>query len=96
MSYSVPAYLAPFILAGMVGIIAALLFGLRSALSRTNWPESQRAKVLWSVSAIIVGWFALAVATSISGFYRPPSGKPRSPTLSPSPETWIPNPIRVV
>lgn len=79
MEYSVPSYLSPFILTGMIIVIAALLLGLRSALSRAAWPATDRAKALWGVSSLFVGWFVLAVVTSIAGYYRPPFGRP--PTI---------------
>jgi hypothetical protein len=79
MDYSVPAYLTPFILTGMIVVIAALLLGLRRALRRSTWPERDQANAFWSVSSLLVGWFVVAVVTSIAGYYRPPSGRP--PTL---------------
>ena len=79
MDYSVPAYLTPFILTGMIFVITSLLLGLRSALRRAAWPATDRAKALWSASLFLVGWFVVAVLTSIAGYYRPPSGRP--PTI---------------
>src|SRR6476620_7859841 len=76
MNYQVPAYLTPFILTGMIFVIATLVLGLRQAQRRAAWPEGDRAKALWSVSALLIGWFVVAVATSIAGFYRPSSGPP--------------------
>lgn len=76
MNYQVPAYLTPFIVTGMILVIGALVLGLRRALRRIAWPEADQAKVLWSVSALLVGWFVVAAATSIAGFYRPSSGPP--------------------
>jgi hypothetical protein len=76
MNYQVPAYLTPFILTGMILVIAALVLGLRRALRRVAWPEADRATALWSVSALLIGWFIVAAATSIAGFYRPSSGPP--------------------
>lgn len=79
MNYPVPGYLAPFMLTGMIIVIRALLLGLGRALRRAAWPETDRAKALWSVSSLLVGWFVVAVVSSIAGFYRPPSGNP--PTI---------------
>lgn len=76
MSYQVPAYLTPFILTGMILVIATLVLGLRRALRTLAWTKTDRAKALWSVSALLIGWFAVAAATSIAGFYRPSSGPP--------------------
>jgi hypothetical protein len=79
MDYSVPAYLTPFILTGMIIVIATLMLGLRSALHRSTWPEKDQANAFWSVSSLLVGWFVVAVVTSIAGYYGPPSGRP--PTI---------------
>jgi hypothetical protein len=76
MNYQVPAYLTPFILTGMILVIATLVLGLRGALRSTAWPEADQAKALWNISALLIGWFAVAAATSIAGFYRPSSGPP--------------------
>lgn len=74
MNHQVPAYLTPFILTGMTLVIATLVLGLRRALRRIAPPD--QAKALWSVSTLLIGWFIVAVATSIAGFYRPSSGPP--------------------
>ena len=79
MDYSVPAYLTPFILTGMIVVIAALMLGLRRALRSATWPEKDRAIAFWSVSSLLVAWFVVALLTSIAGYYRPPSGRP--PTI---------------
>lgn len=79
MNYTVPTYLTPFILTGMIIVVTTLLFGLRRVLRRATRPETDREKVFWSVSLLLVGWFAVAIATSIVGFYRPASGSP--PTI---------------
>jgi hypothetical protein len=79
MDYSVPAYLTPFILTGMIVVIAALLLGLRRALRSATWPERDQASAFWSASSLLVGWFVVALLTSIAGYYRPPSGRP--PTI---------------
>jgi hypothetical protein len=79
MDYSVPAYLTPFLLTGMIIVIATLLLGLRRALRHATWRETDRTKAIWSFSSLLVGWFAVAVVTSIDGFYRPPASRP--PTI---------------
>lgn len=76
MNYQAPVYLTPFILTGMVLVITTLVFGLRRVLRSATWPEADRAKALWSVSALLIGWFAVAAATSMAGFYQPSSGPP--------------------
>lgn len=77
MEYSVPAYLTPFILIGMTIVIASVLLTLRQALRSATWPEKDQA--FWSLSSLVVGWFVVALATSIAGYYRPPAGRP--PTI---------------
>jgi hypothetical protein len=84
MDYSVPGYLAPFVVTGMVVVLAAVLLVVRSALRRASssgkeWPEKDQAMAFWSVAALLVGWFVVAFATSLAGFYRPPHGSP--PTI---------------
>jgi len=76
MNYQVPAYLTPFILTGMILILATLVLGLRRALRRVDGREPDQAKALWIVSALLIAWFVVAAATSIAGFYRPASGPP--------------------
>jgi len=76
MNYQAPAYLTPFIMTGMILIIGTLVLGLRRALRRIAWPEADQVKALWSMSALLVGWFVVAAATSIAGYYRPSSGRP--------------------
>jgi hypothetical protein len=76
MNYSVPGYLTPYMLTGMITIITAVLLGLRRGLRRAAWPEKDRAKAFWSIASLLVGWFVFAVATSMAGWYRPLSGAP--------------------
>jgi hypothetical protein len=76
MNVSVPSYLTPYILTGMIAIIAAVLLGLNRALRGAAWPEKDRSKVFWTVASLLVAWFAVATATSLAGFYRPASGAP--------------------
>jgi hypothetical protein len=69
MNTSVPSYLTFFVLTGSITAITVLLFGLHRAFQRAVWPQTERAKTFWSLSAIIVGWYIVAVATSLSGWY---------------------------
>ena len=78
MNYSVPGYLTPFIVTGMVVVITAVLVVFGRVL-RANWPKKDGAKGFWSVAALLVAWFVAAFATSLTGFYRPPAGSP--PTI---------------
>jgi hypothetical protein len=69
MNTSVPSYLTYFVMTGSITAIATLLLGLHRALRRAAWPQKERAKAFWSLSAIIVGWFIVALATSLEGWY---------------------------
>lgn len=84
MDYSVPGYLTPYIVTGMVVVIASVLMVLRRALRRApssgkNWTEKDQAMAFGSIAVLLVGWFIVAFATSLAGFYRPPAGNP--PTI---------------
>ncbi len=79
MTYSVPGYLMPFLLTGMITIVASVLYGLRQALRKAAWPERDQGKAFWSVSLLIVGWFLLAIVTSVAKWYQPASGS--APTI---------------
>ncbi len=79
MTYSVPGYLMPFLLTGMITIMASVLYGLRRALRQAAWAEREQAKAFWSVSLLLVGWFLLAVASSAARWYQPASGS--APTI---------------
>jgi hypothetical protein len=68
-----PGYLLPNILIGSVAVVAAVLFGVR----RT--PVQDRRRTFWSISALLVTWFFVALVLSWSGFFR---GAPASiPTI---------------
>lgn len=69
MNYTVPSYLTPFVMMGSIAVVATLLFGLGRALRRAAWPQKERSKAFWSLSAILAGWFVFAVATSLAGWY---------------------------
>ena len=79
MTYSVPGYLTPFLMAGMIAIVAVVLYGVRQALHRTAWAERDQSKAFWSVSLLLVGWFLLAVVSSVARWYQPASGS--APTI---------------
>jgi hypothetical protein len=69
MNASVPSYLTPYLLTGSIAAIATLLFGLYRALRRAAWPQKKRNQAFGSLSAIIVGWFIVALETSLAGWY---------------------------
>jgi len=79
MNYPGPGYLLPNILIGSVVVVAVVLFGLYRALSRAGLPVRERRRAFWGVSALLVAWFAAALALSWSGFFQ---GTPtRLPTI---------------
>lgn len=75
MNYSVPSYLTPFVLICSIAVIATLIVGLRRALSRAAWPQQERAKAFWSLSAILAAWFIFAATTSLAGWWGGPGHK---------------------
>ena len=78
MNHSVPSYLTPYVLIGAVASIATLLYGLQRALGRAAWPQKERAKAFWSLSAILVGWFVFALETSLANWW---GGARKIPTI---------------
>lgn len=75
MNYSVPSYLTPFILTGTIAAVATMIIGMRRALNRTAWPQTEQAKAFWSVTAIFAVWFVFAVTTSIASWWGGPGHK---------------------
>ena len=77
MNNIAPAYLAPIELAGTVATVAALLFGLYSALKRARLPVRDRRLAVWSAAGLLVAWFFAALIPTLLGSYRGvPSGTP--------------------
>jgi hypothetical protein len=80
MNHLAPSYLLPEILIGTVAVVAAMLFGVRGALSRAGLPVRDRRQGWWSISALLVMWFFAALYLSWSGFYQgSPAGIPTIP-----------------
>ena len=76
---TVPVYLPYYVLAGSIGIIAALLFGLGKALNRAGWPAYERSLAVRAFAVILIGWFFLAIALAWMGYYR--AAADRIPTI---------------
>ena len=76
---TVPAYLPYYIFAGGVGIITAILLGLRLALAKANWPQPDHGATLRTASLILIGWFLVAIALGGLGVYQASSD--RLPTI---------------
>jgi hypothetical protein len=75
----VPGYLPYYVLAGSAAIIAALLLGLRRALSRAAWSCDDQLRVIRISTAVLIGWFGIAFALGFFEVYRAVSD--RIPTL---------------
>lgn len=70
-----PGYLMPFILTGSVVMLSTVLFGIRRALKQTHWSSEERNRTFWSVTVVLLGWFAVALITAILGVYHAASLK---------------------
>ncbi len=75
----VPAYLPYYVLTGAIGTIAALLFGLRSALRSAGWAAYDRTVTLRAATITVIGWFLLAIALASVDAYR--AAQNRIPTI---------------
>src|ERR1700724_1881933 len=66
----IPAYLPYYVLTGTIGMIAALLFGLRSALRNAGWTTYDRTVTVGAAAITVIGWFLLAIALASADAYR--------------------------
>jgi hypothetical protein len=66
----VPAYLPYFVLTGTIGAIAAILFGLRSALGNAGWTARDRTVTSSAATIALIGWFLLTLALASADAYR--------------------------
>jgi hypothetical protein len=76
---SAPNYVTYYMLLSSIGIIAAALVGLRLAVTRADWEESQRVAMLRTATILLPLWFAAALALSYAGAFRGPLNSP--PTI---------------
>jgi len=76
---TVPVYLPYYVLAGSLGMTAAILLGLRRALTRANWPSHNRGRAARISAIVLIGWFGAAVALGSLGVYGAASD--RIPTI---------------
>ncbi len=75
----VPAYLPYYLISGAIGIIVAILFGLNSALSKSDWAASDRASAARTSAIVLIGWFLVTTSLAWMDAYR---GVPdRIPTI---------------
>lgn len=79
MNALVPGYLAPYVLAGNVAIVAALLTGLNRALQRAKWPDRDRRHAVGRIATLLLAGWVAALGLSWLGAYQ---GLPlRTPTI---------------
>ena len=74
-----PTYVTYFMLLSSIGIIATALAGLRVAVGRADWEQSQRTATLRTATVLLLFWFGAAVALSYAGTFRGTSSSP--PTI---------------
>ena len=74
---TIPTYLPFPVLIGAIAEITAIVFGLHTALAKAGWSEHDRTVAVRLSAAILVGWFLLALALALGGFYQvAPDGVP--------------------
>ena len=76
---SVPVYLPSYVLAGSVGMTAAILLGLRHALTMAEWPRHNRGRVARIAAVVLIGWFGVAITLGSLGVYG--AAADRIPTI---------------
>jgi hypothetical protein len=76
---SVPSFVQYSVIAGCVLTIIAVIVGVSQAAKRSNWSESDRRRTVWTTTAVLVGWFVLAVVLALLGVYGAAAG--RVPTI---------------
>jgi hypothetical protein len=76
---TIPTYLPYYVLIGSVAVTVAILFGLRSALANSDWPEPDRTVAFRWSAAVLIGWFLFSVALGLAGAYQ--ADAERIPTI---------------
>jgi hypothetical protein len=66
----VPGYLPYYAVLGSVGIIAAILVGLRSALIKANWPVHERSRTIAITGLVLAAWLVATGVLAWIGLYR--------------------------
>ena len=67
---TIPTYLPYYVLIGSVAVTVAILFGLRSALANSDWPEPDRTVAFRWSAAVLIGWFLFSVALGLAVLTR--------------------------
>ena len=76
---TIPTFLPYYVLLGTAGIIAAVLIGLNRALKQAHWPVKRRKGTVGIAAAVLLLWFAGAVALALSGVFQ--AGAADRPTI---------------
>jgi hypothetical protein len=76
---SIPTYLPFTVLAGCVATIVAAVVGVSRTVMRSNWSEQQRKRTVQAATAVLAGWFVIALALAIGGVYS--AATSRIPTI---------------
>lgn len=76
---SAPAYVTYTLLAFSLGILVVLLVGLRLAVARAGWNDTERVATLRTATALFILWYALALVLSLAGVFR--GAADRLPTI---------------
>jgi hypothetical protein len=71
---TVPAYLPYVVLTGNVLTLVAIFYGLNRALTEASWPGAERRRAVALSAGILLGWLAIAIALSGTGFYHVRAG----------------------
>jgi hypothetical protein len=74
-----PVYLHYYVITGSVGIVAAILLGLRRALSMAGWSSRDQGRAARISAVVLIGWFGVAIALGSLGVYGVASD--RAPTI---------------
>lgn len=67
---TVASYLSYYAVLGSVGIIGAVLVGLRIALTRTGWSARERNSTIATTGAVLAGWLAVTGGLAWLGAYQ--------------------------
>ena len=76
---SAPNYVTYTVLLSSIGIIAAILVGLRVAVSRAGWEEARRIATLRTAAVLLSLWFVVALVLSWAEVFR--GAADRVPTI---------------
>src|SRR5689334_487657 len=79
MNLLILVYLTQLILKSSVVMLAMVLSGIRRAVKQTSWSSEDRNRTFWSVTLVLIGWFAVALVTATLGVYHASSLK--TPTI---------------